>query len=90
MRVLREPGEMTDISIESGHLVQDNRRTAGGIVPRARIMLVEDEANLRASLAFIFEREGFDVIAAATGRSPGAGAGRTAGRGRAGHQPAWH
>lgn len=58
---------MTDSSIENGHLLQDNRRTAGGIVPRARIMLVEDEANLRASLAFIFEREGFDVMAASTG-----------------------
>jgi len=36
-------------------------------VPKARIMLVEDEENLRASLAFIFEREGFFVIAASTG-----------------------
>lgn len=36
-------------------------------MPKARIMLVEDEENLRASLAFIFEREGFFVIAASTG-----------------------
>jgi len=33
----------------------------------ARILLVEDEANLRASLGFIFEREGFAVVAVATG-----------------------
>jgi two-component system phosphate regulon response regulator PhoB len=32
-----------------------------------RILLVEDEANLRASLTFIFQREGFEVVAAATG-----------------------
>jgi DNA-binding response OmpR family regulator len=33
----------------------------------ARVLLVEDEANLRASLAFILEREGFEVIATSTG-----------------------
>jgi DNA-binding response OmpR family regulator len=33
----------------------------------ARILLVEDESNLRESLAFILEREGFEVIATATG-----------------------
>jgi two-component system, OmpR family, alkaline phosphatase synthesis response regulator PhoP len=33
----------------------------------ARILLVEDESNLRESLAFIFAREGFEVIAASTG-----------------------
>ncbi len=35
--------------------------------PPARILLVEDEANLRGSLAFIFEREGFTVATAASG-----------------------
>jgi two-component system alkaline phosphatase synthesis response regulator PhoP len=33
----------------------------------AQILLVEDEANLRGSLAFILEREGFTVIAAGSG-----------------------
>lgn len=33
----------------------------------ARILLIEDEANLRASLAFILEREGFEVVTASTG-----------------------
>jgi len=33
----------------------------------ARVLLVEDEANLRASLGFILECEGFEVVVAATG-----------------------
>jgi two-component system alkaline phosphatase synthesis response regulator PhoP len=34
---------------------------------RRRILFIEDEANLRSSLAFILEREGFQVTVAATG-----------------------
>jgi two-component system, OmpR family, alkaline phosphatase synthesis response regulator PhoP len=33
----------------------------------ARVLLVEDEANLRASLGFILEREGFEVMLASAG-----------------------
>lgn len=33
----------------------------------ARVLLVEDEANLRASLGFILECEGFEVLVAASG-----------------------
>ncbi|MGC4118027.1 MAG: response regulator transcription factor [Myxococcales bacterium] len=33
----------------------------------ARVLLVEDEANLRSSLSFILDREGFEVASAATG-----------------------